>query len=184
MDAIILRQVDIKGRVFEPDLAVATGMAPAEVARGCQRLAAAGCLEPGPMGWRLTDAGRTRARELLSAERTRLDTAAIRLLYDEFTVVDASLKQIITSWQRAPATGGPGIASRIEEFHQEADELISRFARHVPRLDVYRTRLRAAMGHILTGNRDYVARPTIDSYHTIWFELHEDLLGIAGANRH
>jgi pyruvate,orthophosphate dikinase len=28
-----------------------------------------------------------------------------------------------------------------------------------------------------------VARPIIDSYHTVWFELHEDLMAINGLTR-
>ena len=33
------------------------------------------------------------------------------------------------------------------------------------------------------GDGRYVASPRVDSYHGIWFELHEDLIQLAGRNR-
>ena len=33
------------------------------------------------------------------------------------------------------------------------------------------------------GDRRYVASPRVDSYHGVWFELHEDLILLAGRNR-
>ena len=33
------------------------------------------------------------------------------------------------------------------------------------------------------GDGKYVASPRVDSYHSIWFELHEDLILLAGRNR-
>jgi pyruvate,orthophosphate dikinase len=33
------------------------------------------------------------------------------------------------------------------------------------------------------GERDWFTKPLIDSYHTVWFELHEDLLSTLGKER-
>jgi pyruvate,orthophosphate dikinase len=33
------------------------------------------------------------------------------------------------------------------------------------------------------GDNRFVASPRVDSYHGIWFELHEDLILLAGRNR-
>ncbi len=33
------------------------------------------------------------------------------------------------------------------------------------------------------GERDWFTKPTIDSYHSVWFELHEDLLATLGLER-
>jgi len=35
----------------------------------------------------------------------------------------------------------------------------------------------------LGGDQRYVASPRVDSYHSIWFELHEDLIQLAGRTR-
>ena len=33
------------------------------------------------------------------------------------------------------------------------------------------------------GETDWLTKPIIDSYHTVWFELHEDLLATLGLER-
>jgi hypothetical protein len=39
------------------------------------------------------------------------------------------------------------------------------------------------MNNLASGDRDWFTKPTIDSYHTVWFELHEDLLATLGIDR-
>ena len=39
------------------------------------------------------------------------------------------------------------------------------------------------IGEALGGDQRYVASPRVDSYHGIWFELHEDLIQLAGRSR-
>jgi pyruvate,orthophosphate dikinase len=50
-------------------------------------------------------------------------------------------------------------------------------------LGIYRTRLTAAAERIAAGDNEYIAAPLVDSYHNIWFELHEDLIRLAGKTR-
>jgi hypothetical protein len=33
------------------------------------------------------------------------------------------------------------------------------------------------------GDTSWFTRPLVDSYHTVWFELHEELIGAAGLTR-
>jgi pyruvate,orthophosphate dikinase len=44
-------------------------------------------------------------------------------------------------------------------------------------------RLDLAVQRIGEGDHAWVARPIMDSYHTVWFELHEDLIGLCGLSR-
>ena len=44
-------------------------------------------------------------------------------------------------------------------------------------------RLDQALGKIRSGDVSYIAAPDRDSYHTAWFELHQDLIGLAGTTR-
>ena len=44
------------------------------------------------------------------------------------------------------------------------------------RMRSYAPRLAAALERVERGEREWVARPLIDSYHSVWHELHEDLL--------
>jgi hypothetical protein len=48
---------------------------------------------------------------------------------------------------------------------------------------VYRVRLAEAYDQVLAGQHEYVSGVRIDSYHTVWFELHEDLLRMLGRER-
>ena len=41
----------------------------------------------------------------------------------------------------------------------------------------------AAAARARGGDQRYVASPRVDSYHGVWFELHEDLILLAGRNR-
>ena len=53
---------------------------------------------------------------------------------------------------------------------------LARFARYGPRLTNAVDRVRA-------GEVDWFTKPVLDSYHTVWFELHEDLLATLGIER-
>ena len=46
-----------------------------------------------------------------------------------------------------------------------------------------KTRLDEAYDKVLAGEHDWVSGARIDSYHTVWFELHEDLLRMLGRER-
>ena len=53
----------------------------------------------------------------------------------------------------------------------------------MPRLAPYQARFDHAVEQLRTGDTSYVARPIMDSYHTVWFELHEELIGLLGRDR-
>jgi hypothetical protein len=53
----------------------------------------------------------------------------------------------------------------------------------LPRLDAYAAKLSAALDRIQAGDTTWFTRPLVDSYHTVWFELHEELIGAAGLTR-
>jgi hypothetical protein len=52
-----------------------------------------------------------------------------------------------------------------------------------PRLAHYPQRLSAALARATAGDSRAVAHPLDDSYHQVWFELHEDLLSLLGLAR-
>ena len=47
---------------------------------------------------------------------------------------------------------------------------------------VYAERLDAALRRARDGDMSWLTRPMVDSYHTVWFELHEELIGLAGSD--
>ena len=53
----------------------------------------------------------------------------------------------------------------------------------MPRLAPYRARFDNAMAHLQRGDDKYLVSVTLDSYHTIWFQFHEELIEMAGRSR-
>jgi hypothetical protein len=58
-----------------------------------------------------------------------------------------------------------------------------RLAGVLERFRPYAPQLEEAMARVWSGDGDYVARPVIPSFHTVWFEMHEDLLVTLGLDR-
>jgi pyruvate,orthophosphate dikinase len=153
-----------------------------------------GWVEPvGTSAFRLTAAGKDELAAQLEAERAGVDQAAVRGGYDAFSVENATLKAVMTAWQlRDPSTPNDhtdpayddAVVERLGEVHRRAQPVIADLAANVPRLAAdYPRRLDEAWSKIEAGDRTWIARPLIDSYHTIWFELHEELIGLAGLTR-
>ena len=47
----------------------------------------------------------------------------------------------------------------------------------------YGPRLAHALEQVQAGDGDWFTKPMIASYHTVWFEMHEDLLSTLGIER-
>jgi hypothetical protein len=116
--------------------------------------------------------------------------------YERFERINRELLTLFTDWQMIPAARGErvandhsdadydhGIVDRLGAQHERAEKVLGRFAALLPRMAVYRQRLDAAYDRVLAGDHDYVSGARIDSYHTVWFELHEDLLRMLGRER-
>jgi pyruvate,orthophosphate dikinase len=52
-----------------------------------------------------------------------------------------------------------------------------------PRLQSYEPRFVAALAQIEAGDLSMLASPLKDSYHTVWFEYHEELIALCGRDR-
>lgn len=115
--------------------------------------------------------------------------------YARFEVMDNGLKQLITEWQTM-AVGGETVPNdhsdggydakiidRLGNLHERAEAMLASLALPVPRLQRYTERLDHALDRAQAGETAYVNGATIDSYHTVWFELHEDLLRILDRKR-
>jgi pyruvate,orthophosphate dikinase len=67
--------------------------------------------------------------------------------------------------------------------HDGICEILASVGRTINRLEAYRHRLEAALRSIDAGELEMVAHPLKDSYHTVWFEMHEELIRLSGRNR-
>ncbi len=148
--------------------------------------------------YRLTDEGKARALALLVADRDGWGGAeAASAALDAFVALDGRMKETVTAWQLRPAEGGGepaindhtdadydrAVLDRLAALHADADQWLEPLAVACPRLAGYRVRLGRALERALGGDQKYVASPRVDSYHGAWFELHEDLIQLAGRTR-
>jgi hypothetical protein len=75
------------------------------------------------------------------------------------------------------------VIDRLRSLDERAAPVISRVARVHSRFTTYRPRLRAALARVDEGEHEWVTSPRCDSYHTVWMQLHEDVLLALGADR-
>lgn len=189
-DTEVLQLIRVKGLTTAAAVQESLGLAAA--ADRIIALNAAGLLGELAGRIRLSPAGRERLADLIATERAGLDDAALQNAYEAFCAVNGDLKAVITAWQMRDAKtpndhGDAAYDTRVLERLRAVDAVslpvLAALVAQVPRLARYRARFETALARIAAGDTTYVARPIIDSYHTVWFELHEDLLALTGRSR-
>jgi hypothetical protein len=147
-------------------------------------------------GFTLTPEGRVEHARLL---REELDAHGVRdpvhAAYRRFLGHNGDLLEVCTAWQLREADGtsaindhtdadyDAGVIERLAEVHGRVAPICDELAGLLQRFAVYGPRLGAALDRVRAGEIDWFTRPMIASYHTIWFELHEDLLATLGIER-
>src|SRR5690606_31057819 len=148
------------------------------------------------VGWNLTAEGRGEGERLLAEER---DAAGVRStvedLHARFQPLNVELLDLCTDWQlrtvdresRPNDHSAPehdaAVLERLERLHERTRVWLAELGAALPRFGTYSDRLAEALRHVRSGRTDWFTRPVIDSYHTVWFELHEDLLATLGLER-
>jgi len=148
-------------------------------------------------GWSLTERGRNEDERLLAAE---LAAAAARDAVEEshasFVPLNSRFLETITRWQIHPTSWDAMAANDHSDWRWDEQVLgtlagLSRRLRPIEerltgslaRFGGYADRFAAALARVDQGERKWVDEPRIDSCHTVWFELHEDLLATLGLAR-
>lgn len=115
--------------------------------------------------------------------------------YEQFERLNAALKQLVTEWQTIDVRGqrvpndhsdkghDDRIIDRLGELHERAEGALMKLALVLPRFSIYRDKLAAALEKAEDGDIAWVSHAKIESYHTLWFELHEDLLRLMRRQR-
>jgi len=179
-------------------VARASGLSSIETRTRLGRLSDEGLvkLDPGPFGgWALTDDGLAAAQEKVQVE---LDSAGsrdqVRKCFDSFLELNPALLEICTDWQmrmvgRQPtlndhtdADYDASVISRLMRIDDSAQRLCDELSGSLSRFGLYGVRLTDALDRVLAGESAYLA-DDLESYHTVWFQLHEDLLATLGLSR-
>jgi hypothetical protein len=186
----VLQAVRLKGRVSPADLAATIAADAADVDAIVAELTEAGLLVAGK-ALRISPEGRQRLTELLVQERSGVDEGAVAEAYDGFRSTNADFKALVADWQlkdgepnaHEDADYDAAVLARLDGVHEQVMPIIAAAAVHLPRLGSYADKLAAALGKVRAGDTIWFTRPLIDSYHTVWFELHEELIVAAGLTR-
>jgi hypothetical protein len=197
-DFIVLHTLRCIGVSSEERIAGASGMEIAETLARLRHLYDRGLVEldPGPFGgWSLTVNGLTTGQEMVR-EEVVMAGGHQQVLggYQAFLRLNPALLQICSDWQMQRVGNSPilnnhtdpdydaKVLSRLIRIDDAAQQVCSDLASHLMRFGLYRNRLSTAIERALAGDSAYVT-DSFDSYHTVWFQLHEDLLVTLGISR-
>lgn len=195
-DDDVIGVIAVKGFVSADSVAKATMADPVRAAAILDRLTTNGLTEAaGPM-LRLTDAGNAAAARILAEEQTTLGDDVTHVALDSFQPLDHRAKTIITRWQLVEEANGVRVPNDhtdpkydeavINDLSTLTDDVavwIGPLIIDLPRLQRYLVRLGTAIEHIGNDDHRYFASPIVDSFHSVWFEIHEDLIRLAGSTR-
>jgi DNA-binding MarR family transcriptional regulator len=197
-DFVVLRALRCIGSAGEERVADASGLDTGDTVVRLRNLSDRGLviLDPGPFGgWGLTESGRITDQELV---REELDTVGGRdhvlRAYESFLGLNPALLDICGDWQMRRLGSTPmlndhtdpdydaRVLSRLIRIDASAQRICSDLGSRLTRFGLYGIRLTTSLERALGGNTAYVT-DTLDSYHTVWFQLHEDLLVTLGISR-
>jgi pyruvate,orthophosphate dikinase len=143
----------------------------------------------------LTEAGASRAEELQRAARAAWGEAAASAALDAFIDLDRRMKSAVTAWQTRQIGGeqvindhsdpayDAAVLDELAQLHEDTNRWLQSLECPVSRVPQYLARFDRAMAAVRGGDTRFVASPRVDSYHSVWFELHEDLIRMAGRTR-
>ncbi len=191
----VLRALVVKGYATPDAVARALLSTPAEMAAVLDRLVADGLAELAAGSFRLTADGKVVGRERIALDADRWGVANATAALDAFLALDARMKGTVTAWQmrdvdgtqtfndHADAAYDARVLGDLAALHADASTWLRPLVAGLPRLAAYLERLERAAAAAGTGDGRFVASPRVDSYHGVWFELHEDLILLAGRSR-
>jgi hypothetical protein len=130
--------------------------------------------------------------------RAELDTAdardQTRSGYESFLKLNPVLLQICNDWQMRSLADtqilndhtdteyDARVLTRLMKVDEAVLEICADLASHLLRFGVYGSRFTSALDRVFAGDASFVSE-NLDSYHTVWFQLHEDLLASLGISR-
>jgi len=171
---------------------VVRGMARGEANAEQAALAEAGLiLVKGPM-MMPTPAGTALVAEQLRLPDDAPERERIMATFHRFLPVNRQLRDLCTAWQVRPDGSvndhsdegyDADIRDRLDDIDDSVGPLLKRFSEDIPSMSVYRARLTEALERLDDGDDAWLASPLIDSYHTVWMHLHQELLLTIGMTR-
>ena len=149
-----------------------------------------------PVGWALTRSGREVAARAVATEVDATGARpAVAAAYERFQALNATALETCSRWQVREVEGRPvlndhadpdydaEVIDDLTQLQDDADPVLDDLSDTLERFSTYAPRLRRAVRKVEAGEGDWFTKPSLPSYHTVWFELHEDLLATLGLDR-
>ena len=191
----VLRALMVKGYGTPESVAAALLSTPEATSGLLDELVADGLAEMAAGSFRLTARGKSVGKGQMGADSDAWGSENAVAALDAFLALDQRVKVTVTAWQMRDVDGAqafndhsdPAYDARVladlAALHADAAAWLRPLAGGLPRLAAYLERLERAIAAARSGDHRYVASPRVDSYHSAWFELHEDLIQLAGRSR-
>jgi len=188
----VVRALLIKGLVPPEGLAIALSSSAEQVRPFLNGLVAGGLVEVSAGAFRLTGEGKLNALDVFASDRERAGgEAACVAGLDRFLVLDATMKNLVTAWQirdvanqvfndHTDAAYDGSILEQLGALHIGVVDVLNPLGATLWRMACYRDRLERALTNARNGDQRFVSAVRVDSYHSVWFELHEDLIRLSG----
>jgi hypothetical protein len=193
---LVLHGLRLKGFAAADDVAAVVQVPADEVSQHLDDFQSANLVlyrEGRLTGWALTPAGRSEHERLLGEElKANGSKATVEGAYRRFLALNPELLTVCTAWQmKDEATLNAhddddydrGVIDQLGDLHGRVEPVLVDLESEFQRYATYRPRFSNALDRVRDGERDWFAKPMIDSYHTVWFQLHEDLLNTLGIER-
>ncbi|HVW70743.1 MAG TPA: hypothetical protein VHB68_17315 [Steroidobacteraceae bacterium] len=134
-----------------------------------------------------TDAGIETLESWYAADRRHLREEDKSRFLGRFQPLDREVKRLASLWQEAVSRDDWDkrlqAVEELSALHAKAVALIAEFAPVLPRFVEFSQRLALAHEKVLDGETEFFVAVRCDSYHTIWFQFHEDLLRLLQRER-
>jgi pyruvate, orthophosphate dikinase len=190
-----VRALTVKGIADAAGMATILRFPEAELAPILEQAVAAGLIKSAGGMFSLTPDGKERGAALVGAHREQWGRANAEAALDAFVPFDQHMKTVVTAWQMREVDGqqvindhtdaayDAGVLADVAALHAGVGPWLTGLAGMLPWLAGYAARLDEAALLVAGGDPRYIASPRVDSYHSVWFELHEDLILLAGRTR-
>jgi hypothetical protein len=198
-DLLVLHALRCIGYAGTARVAAVTGLAEPDAESELIDLGVAGLVthEAGAFGgWGLTEAGRAVDAERIAGELAEAGTrTTVAEAYDGFLGLNPELLDLCTAWQLRSVDGAAlpndhgdpaydtRVLDRLTDLDRRAEAVLDELSAAMLRFRRYRDRLAAALARARSGELDAVA-DSMESYHAVWAQLHEDLLATLGIPRY
>jgi hypothetical protein len=183
----VLLALRLKGRATAEELARSLGIDVSDVSGELAVLASENLAVERTTGrrpgWMLTGGGRERSDTSLAEARTPEVLERLTLTYEPFLQFNQPVKDLAVQWQATEDDATRfEILEDLTDICEKVGPSLASAGDLVPRFGAYASRLAASLDRAADDPR-FVVSPTVDSYHTVWFECHEDYLLLLGRSR-